>query len=119
MIAAPDLRIHEPRPMDETLDGYAWLPRLIDKARASRAGTLGDLVHPCPVDKKCLSLLGVDAKTFGDIASEHCDDEAILAELHRRGIPSAEEAWFDAPAFEESLHQSTSVTKPDGPVIGV
>ena len=105
MIAAPDLRIHEPRPMDETLEGYAWLPRLIDKARASRAGTLGDLVHPCPVDKKCLGLLGIDATTFGDIAGELGDDHAILAELRRRGIPTAEEAWFDAIAFEESLHR--------------
>ncbi len=89
--------------MDATLDGYAWLPRLIDKARASRAGTLGDLVHPCPVDKKCLGLLGIDARTFGDIASELGGDDAILAELRRRGVASAEVAWFDAIAFEESL----------------
>jgi hypothetical protein len=91
--------------MDATLDGYAWLPRLIDKARASRAGTLGDLIHPCPVDKKCLGLLGMDATTFGDVAEEHGEDDEILAELKRRGIPSAEEAWFDALAFEESLHR--------------
>ena len=90
--------------MDETLDGYAWLPRLIDKARASRAGTIGDLVHPCPVDKACLTHLGIDAETFGDIASELGDDDAILAELRRRGIPSALDAWFDAIALEESLH---------------
>lgn len=90
--------------MDETLEGYAWLPRLIDKARASRAGTLGDLIHPCPVDKKCLGLLGMDAGTFGDIAGELCDDHVILAELKLRGIPTAREAWFDALAFEESLH---------------
>ncbi len=89
--------------MDETLEGYAWLPRLIDKARASRVGTLGDLIHPCPVDMKCLGLLGIDAKTFGDIAAEHGDGHAILAQLKRRGIASAAEAWFDAVAFEESL----------------
>ena len=92
--------------MDATLDGYAWLPRLIDKARASRAGTLGDIVHPCPVDRRCLGLLGVDAKTFGDIASEQGNDDAILAELRRRGIPSAAEAWFDAVAFEEYLQRN-------------
>jgi Domain of unknown function (DUF5069) len=95
--------------MDTTLDGYAWLPRLIDKARASRAGTIGDLVHPCPVDKACLTRFGIDAETFGDIASELRDDDAILAELRRRGIPSAEEAWFDAIALEESLHRDDAV----------
>jgi hypothetical protein len=26
------------RPMDATLDGYAWLPRMIDKSCAARAG---------------------------------------------------------------------------------
>jgi hypothetical protein len=32
--------------MDATLDGYPWLPRMIDKARA---GTLGDYYrYPCP-----------------------------------------------------------------------
>ena len=90
--------------MTTTLDGYAWLPRLIDKARAFRAGTIGDLVHPCPVDKACLTHLGIDAETFGDIASELGDDDAILAELRRRGIPSAVDAWFDAIALEKSLH---------------
>jgi Domain of unknown function (DUF5069) len=105
MTCIPDLRIAEPRPMDATLDGYAWLPRLIDKARAARAGTLGDLVHPCPVDRKCLGLLRIDARTFGDIAEQFGDDDEILAELQRRGIPTAAESWFDAPAFEDSLHR--------------
>jgi hypothetical protein len=27
--------------MDATLNGYAWLPRMIDKSRAARAGTHG------------------------------------------------------------------------------
>src|SRR3954454_4702927 len=95
----------EPRPMDATLNGYAWLPRLIDKSRASRSGTLGDLIHPCPVDKKCLGLLGMNAKDFGDVVEAYGSDVAILAELKRQGIPSAKDCWFDAPAFEASLHR--------------
>ena len=53
----------------------------------------------------CLTHLGIDAETFGDIAEELGDDHAILAELRRRGIPTAEDAWFDAIAFENSLHR--------------
>jgi hypothetical protein len=39
--AATDLAHEEPPPMDAKLAGYPWLPRIIDKARASHAGTLG------------------------------------------------------------------------------
>ncbi len=89
--------------MQEILDGYVWLPRMIDKARAARAGTLGDLRHPCPVDQACLARLGVDAETFAEVVSRRGTDEGILAELRRLGIPSAAKAWFDVIALEESL----------------
>ncbi len=91
------------RPMDETLEGYAWLPRMIDKARAASAGTLGDYVHPCPVDRRCLALLGVGARRFGEIASGARTAADVLAGLERAGARPAAEAWFDAVAFEEGL----------------
>ena len=93
------------RPMDATLDGYAWLPRLIDKARASRAGTLGDMVHPCPVDRRCMKLLGIDVRTLHAIVDREPTDAGVLSALRRRGIPAAQEAWFDAPAFEAELQR--------------
>jgi hypothetical protein len=91
------------RAMDATLDGYAWLPRMIDKARHKQAGTLGGFVHPCPVDRRCLGLLGIDAEQFGAVVAAHDDDAGVLAGLRELGIPSAREAWFDAPAFEAEL----------------
>ncbi|HEX5926212.1 MAG TPA: DUF5069 domain-containing protein [Baekduia sp.] len=91
------------RPMDATLDGYAWLPRMIDKSRAARAGTLGDGVHPCPVDRRCLALLGIDFATFGEVVARSADDAEVLAGLHAAGIASADAAWFDAPAWEDAL----------------
>jgi Domain of unknown function (DUF5069) len=98
-----DLALEEPRPMDETLAGYAWLPRMIDKARAFDAGTLGDLVHPCPVDLRCLGLLRVEPRRFRAIASRARTAADVLAGLEREGARSAEEAWFDAVAFEDAL----------------
>ena len=68
VLRTKDLAVEEPRPMDEELAGYAWLPRMIDKARAYEAGTLGDLMHPCPVDRNALRLLGVEPVTFREIA---------------------------------------------------
>ena len=55
--------------MDETLEGYAWLPRIIDKARAYDAGMLGSCVHPCPVDQRCLGLLGVTS--YAELTPRH------------------------------------------------
>jgi Domain of unknown function (DUF5069) len=91
------------RPMDATLDGYAWLPRMIDKARHKQAGTLGTYVHPCPVDKRCMKLLGIDAPAFWAVVAERDTDEGVLEGLQALGIPSAQDAWFDAPAFEAEL----------------
>jgi mannose-6-phosphate isomerase-like protein (cupin superfamily) len=91
--------------MDATLDGYAWLPRIIDKARAARAGTLGDAVHPCPVDRRCLAQLGVTFADFTAVVARAPDDAAVLRELRALGIPSAQEAWFDAPAWEDALQE--------------
>lgn len=93
------------RPMDATLDGYAWLPRLIDKARAAGAGTLGDLVHPCPVDRRALKHLGVSFEDFSAVIASAETDEEVLAGLRALGIPSAREAWFDALAWEDALQE--------------
>ena len=94
------------RPMDATLDGYAWLPRMIDKSRARRRGTLESIVHPCPVDKRCLARLGVAFSTFTEIVGASKTDDEVLAGLRRHGIATAEDAWFDAVAYEEELQRA-------------
>jgi mannose-6-phosphate isomerase-like protein (cupin superfamily) len=109
-LVMPDLR-----PMDATLDGYAWLPRMIDKARAAQAGTLGDTVHPCPVDRRCLALLGIDVETLGAVVARSADDAAVLDGLRAAGIASAQDAWFDAPAWEDALQEM--VWRSDGETI--
>jgi mannose-6-phosphate isomerase-like protein (cupin superfamily) len=91
--------------MDATLEGYAWLPRMIDKARAARAGTLGDAVHPCPVDRRTLKHLGVSFEDFTAIVARTETDDEVLAELRALGIPSARDAWFDALAWEDALQE--------------
>jgi hypothetical protein len=98
-----DLSREQPSPMDETLAGYAWLPRIIDKARAADAGTLGTYVHPCPVDQRCLGLLGIEAADFRAIASSARTGAEVVAGLERAGARSAAGAWFAAVAFEEAL----------------
>jgi hypothetical protein len=94
------------RPMDATLDGYAWLPRMIDKSRAKQRGTLGSIVHPCPVDKRCLTRLGIGFSTFTEIVASSASDDEVLARLLRHGIATAEDAWFDAVAYEDELQRA-------------
>jgi oxalate decarboxylase/phosphoglucose isomerase-like protein (cupin superfamily) len=91
--------------MDAELDGYAWLPRMIDKARAARAGTLGDAVHPCPVDRRTLKQMGVGFEDFTAVIARTTTDDEVLAELRALGAKPASEAWFDALAWEDALQE--------------
>jgi Domain of unknown function (DUF5069) len=99
-----DLTREKPRPMDARSGGYVWLPRMTDKARASRAGTLGDYLYPCPIDRACLGRLGIDATAFADIAEQSPDDAAVLASLEGYGV-APPDAGFDPVALEEELNR--------------
>jgi mannose-6-phosphate isomerase-like protein (cupin superfamily) len=88
----------------EELEGYAYLPRMFDKARARLAGDTEAPPFGCPLDHSCMARLRVYpeevlalVRVCGD------DDAAILSGLRERGIPSAEETWFDARATEDEL----------------
>ncbi len=100
-----DLTREQPRPMQCTLGGYVWLPRMIDKGRAKLAGTLGDVVHPCPVDHTCLARLRMSPDVFLSILAESATDEDVLAGLRAHGIPPADEARFDPIAVEDELQE--------------
>lgn len=94
----------EPRPFDAELDGYAHVPRMLDKARATLAGTAGSYLFGCPVDHTCMARLGIAPDLVLDLVARHADDRDVLAELQSaHGIPSARDAWFDSQAVEDEL----------------
>lgn len=103
--AAKDLTRGEPRPFGLELEGYAHLPRMLDKARATLAGTAGRFQFGCPVDHTCMARLGVTPEVVLDLAARHADDADVLHALREQGIPSAREAWFDAQAVEDELQR--------------
>lgn len=82
-----DLTLTEPRPLDAELEGYAWLPRMLDKARARTAGTSGDYLFGCPIDHTCMARLGVTPALILDLVARHSDDADVLAALRIHGIP--------------------------------
>ena len=63
-IPSPDLTKTFPRSPGEKLVGLAHLPRMIDKARARKNGTLGEYIYPCPLDDILLNFLGIESDKF-------------------------------------------------------
>ena len=79
-----DLREQFPRSVREKLAGYVHLARMIDKCRATLAGTQGDYIYPCPLDKRLLEFAGITAEQFteamrgrSDQARERSDDAIV------------------------------------------
>ncbi|HUN29037.1 MAG TPA: DUF5069 domain-containing protein [Alphaproteobacteria bacterium] len=91
-----DLRRESPRRWNEELDGVAWLPRLIDKARSALRGTLGTYLYgQSPVDRDVLHVLGIGHRAFAEIVAAACDDRAVVAALLARdpGCIERGRAW--------------------------
>jgi hypothetical protein len=95
-MTAKDLTREAPRRWSERIDGIAWLPRLIDKARAFHAGTLGAyLFGQSPMDHRCLRVLGLGHNSFLAIVADSPDDRAVLDRIVERDPQAIERgrAW--------------------------
>src|ERR1700719_4371113 len=57
-----DLTQRPPRSPRSRLGGYALLPRMLDKGRATLAGRNGEYHFDCPLDQRILSFAGIDPK---------------------------------------------------------
>ncbi len=58
---APDLTQRPPRSPRVRLGGYAILPRMLDKGRATVAGKAGEYKFACPLDQRFLEFAGINA----------------------------------------------------------
>lgn len=96
---ALDLATSVPRSPFDELDGFPWLPRMIDKARAFYANTLGEYSpYPCPGDKGFLHHFGIDHGPLGELIKGGADDAAIAAwcQAHSTRSDDASKAAFRA-----------------------
>jgi Domain of unknown function (DUF5069) len=111
-IKALDLTRQFPRSPGEKLGGYAHLGRMIDKARAKAAGTVGEYIYPCPLDVGLLEFLKVDPDAFYEAARER-DDRELVVWLEQNAAlktPDEVEAWNRSffnrkPRNEDSLRR--------------
>lgn len=77
----------QPRDGGMSVGGIPWLARMIDKARLEASGEIDqyDLEYPCPIDQNLLRHLGIEAKTFQNIAVSASSDDQVLYELRQVG----------------------------------
>lgn len=73
--------------MRSKLEGYVHLARMIDKCRAVLAGTEGEYIYPCPMDRRLLDFAGVSEEQFTRTVRTNPTDEGVV-EWFRRAAAS-------------------------------
>ncbi len=85
-----------PRRWNTELNGIRWLPRLIDKARMSHRGELGNyLLGHSPVDHALLTRMGLTTEQFSEIVRRAPDDAAVLEAVRARWDEARVRRWSE------------------------
>jgi hypothetical protein len=94
-LSSPDLTQHPPRSPRVQLGGYVHLPRLLDKARASIAGKVGEYHYNCPMDKHFFTFTGIDSEAMLEVIKSGKTDLEILQFVRdsTKRLPSEIAAW--------------------------
>src|ERR1700683_1319248 len=77
-IFALDLTQRPPRSPRVTLGGYAALPRMLDKGRATIVGKNGEYHFDCPLDQRVLGFIGIEAGPLKEQLAAGKSDSEIL-----------------------------------------
>ena len=88
----PDLTKQPPRSPRVRLGGYASLPRMLDKGRATLAGKNGEYHFDCPLDKRLLSFLGLEAEQVSKQLAAGKSDGEILEWIQATAKPNRNDA---------------------------
>jgi hypothetical protein len=89
---APNLTQRPPRSPRVRLGGYVILPRMLDKGRATLAGTAGEYRFNSPMDQHWLHFTGISAEALKAELEKGKGDGEILAWVQRHA-PQKREAW--------------------------
>lgn len=110
----PDLSRHPPRSARVRLGGFVHLPRLLDKARAHLAGTLGEYIWNCPLDQRFFAFTGVTADALLAAAKDGRSDAEMLEWLTSAMRPArhaheilAWSAWLENLAAGDAQRHRT------------
>ncbi len=94
-LRTPDLTKFPPRSPRVRLGGYVTLPRLLDKGRATIAGKQGEYHYNCPLDKRFLEFVGINAAALKKQLAKSDGEVLAWIEKHARHKRSPQEiaAW--------------------------
>ena len=87
-----DLSKKFPRSPKDKLGGISWLPRMIDKARASADGTAGDYHYNCVMDARLLKFLGVAPEVMLEAIKNAKDDNGVMEWIKAQTSPRSSAA---------------------------
>jgi len=94
-----DLTKRPPRSPRTRLGGYAILPRMLDKGRATIAGTSGEYHYNCPLDQRFVKFVGIDPqKLLAELKKGKGDGEIlqwIQSNAKQERAPWEIEQWSD------------------------
>src|SRR6266542_2001150 len=128
MANTPDLTKQPPRSPRVRLGGYAILPRMLDKGRATIAGKNGEYNYACPLDQRFLEFAGIDPEALKEQLATGKGDGEILTWIMENSKTRADavqiEGWSAlaerrAPADVESrqffneIHQKSAPQRED------
>lgn len=86
------------------LGGFAWLGRMIDKARAKQAGLLGDYISLCPFDKGFLARTRIAPEAFTDMVRRGLSDAEFAEHFQREVGPKDRDAANGWVLKDQSAH---------------
>ncbi|MDQ3701786.1 MAG: DUF5069 domain-containing protein [Chloroflexota bacterium] len=97
-----DLSKEYPRSASERFAGVAMAPRTTDKCRAHLAGTLGEYVYNCGLDRKLFEFLGTDKDEFAAAVTAAGTDADVEAFVRQKvtGRPAEEIAAWNRRFFD-------------------
>jgi len=108
------------------LGGYAILPRMLDKGRATLAGKNGEYHYACPLDERFLEFAGIDPKALKKELAKSDTEVLAWIEKHARHKRSPQEiaAWsafaeqrapsdVESREFFNGIHKSVAPKRED------
>jgi hypothetical protein len=107
---ATDLTKQPPRSPYTKLGGYVIMARMIDKGRATIAGTNGDYHFDCPLDNMLLSFKGIKGADVKALLTTQADDTKILEWFNANGTAKTPD---EIKTWSESMRKVTLNDNPE------
>ena len=105
-VVSPNLTLRPPRSPRVRLGGFVLLPRILDKARASLAGTLGEYRFTGQgMDRHFFNFVGLDHESLAREVGKGSGDGELLAWIHANAKPQRQ-PWEIAAWSEYHLRRT-------------